>query len=109
MLRMPEYEIFRLLWWALLGVLLIGIAVTDGFDMGTAILLPVIGRTDLQRRIIINTIGPVWEGNQVWLILGGGAIFAAFPMLYATAFSGFYLAIFLVLAALILLPLAVKF
>ena len=106
---MPEYEIFRLLWWALLGVLLIGIAVMDGFDMGTAILLPVIGRSDLQRRIIINTIGPVWEGNQVWLILGGGAIFAAFPPLYAVAFSGFYLAMLLLLCSLILRPVGFKF
>ena len=71
---MPEYGIFRLLWWALLGVLLIGIAVMDGFDMGTAILLPIVGRNDMERRIVINTIGPVWEGNQVWLILGAGAI-----------------------------------
>jgi cytochrome d ubiquinol oxidase subunit II len=106
---MPEYEIFRLLWWALLGVLLIGIAVMDGFDMGTAILLPVIGRTDMERRIVINTIGPVWEGNQVWLILGGGAIFAAFPALYAVAFSGFYLAMLLLLCSLILRPVGFKF
>ena len=106
---MPMYEIFRLLWWALLGVLLIGIAVMDGFDMGTAILLPVVGRTDMERRIVINTIGPVWEGNQVWLILGGGAIFAAFPPLYAVAFSGFYLAMLLLLCALILRPVGFKF
>src|SRR5579863_9747342 len=106
---MTEYEILRLLWWAVLGVLLIGIAVMDGFDMGSAILLPFVGRSDLERRIVINTVGPVWEGNQVWLILGGGAIFAAWPMLYATAFSGFYLAMFLVLAALILRPVAFKF
>ena len=60
---MSEYEILRLLWWALLGVLLIGIAVMDGFDMGSAILLPIVGRTDMERRIVINTVGPVWEGN----------------------------------------------
>src|ERR1700739_1092436 len=106
---MPEYEIFRVLWWALLGVLLIGIAVMDGFDMGSAILLPVVGRTDMDRRVVLNTVGPVWEGNQVWLILGGGAIFAAWPALYAVAFSGFYLAMFLVLCALILRPVAFKF
>ena len=106
---MPEYEIFRVLWWALLGVLLIGIAVMDGFDLGTAILLPVIGRTDMERRIVINTIGPVWEGNQVWLILGGGAIFAAFPPLYGVAFSGFYLAMLLLLCSLILRPVGFKF
>ena len=86
---MSAYEALRLLWWALLGVLLIGIAVMDGFDLGSAILLPWIGRTDMERRIVINTVGPVWEGNQVWLILGGGAIFAAWPPLYAVAFSGF--------------------
>ena len=81
----------------------------DGFDLGTAILLPFVGRTDLERRVVINTVGPVWEGNQVWLILGGGAIFAAWPLLYAAAFSGFYLAMFLVLAALILRPVGFKF
>jgi cytochrome d ubiquinol oxidase subunit II len=106
---MPEYEIFRVLWWAVLGVLLIGIAVMDGFDMGTAILLPIVGRNDMERRIVINTIGPVWEGNQVWLILGGGAIFAAFPPLYAVAFSGFYLAMLLLLCSLILRPVGFKF
>jgi cytochrome d ubiquinol oxidase subunit II len=74
---MPPYEIFRLLWWAVLGVLLIGIAVMDGFDLGAAMLLPFVGKTDTERRVVINTVGPVWEGNQVWLILGGGAIFAA--------------------------------
>ncbi len=106
---MTEYEILRILWWVLLGVLLMGLAVMDGFDMGTAALLPVVARTDVERRIAINTVGPVWEGNQVWLILGGGAIFAAWPPLYAAAFSGFYLAMLLVLAALILRPVGFKF
>jgi len=106
---MPVYEVFRLLWWALLGVLLIGIAVMDGFDMGAAILLPVVARNDIERRIVINTVGPVWEGNQVWLILGAGAIFAAFPPLYAVAFSGFYLAMLLLLCSLILRPVGFKF
>jgi cytochrome d ubiquinol oxidase subunit II len=106
---MFDYESMRLIWWALLGVLLIGFAVMDGFDLGVAILLPYVARTDVERRIVINTVGPVWEGNQVWLILGGGAIFAAWPALYATAFSGFYLAMFLVLAALIMRPVAFKF
>jgi cytochrome bd ubiquinol oxidase subunit II len=106
---MFDYEFMRLTWWTLLGTLLIGFAVMDGFDLGVAILLPYVARTETERRIVINTIGPVWEGNQVWLILGGGAIFAAWPMLYATAFSGFYLAMFLVLAALILRPVAFKF
>jgi len=104
-----DYETLRLIWWALLGILLIGFAVMDGFDLGTAILLPFVGKSDLERRVVINTVGPVWEGNQVWLILGGGAIFAAWPPLYAAAFSGFYLAMFLVLAALILRPVGFKF
>lgn len=106
---MFDYESMRLIWWALLGILLVGIAVMDGFDFGVAILLPFVAKSDVERRIVINTVGPVWEGNQVWLILGGGAIFAAWPLLYATAFSGFYLAMFLVLAALILRPVAFKF
>ena len=106
---MFDYETLRLIWWALLGILLIGIAVMDGFDLGTAILLPIVGRTDLERRIVINTVGPIWEGNQVWLILGGGAIFAAWPPLYAVAFSGFYLAMLLLLLSLILRPVGFKF
>src|SRR5471032_2460644 len=106
---MFDYESMRLIWWALLGILLIGFAVMDGFDLGVAILLPYVARTDTERRVAINTVGPVWEGNQVWFILGGGAIFAAWPALYAAAFSGFYLAMFLVLAALILRPVAFKF
>lgn len=106
---MSAYEILRLLWWAVLGVLLIGIAVMDGFDMGSAILLPFVGRNDIERRIVINTVGPVWEGNQVWLILGAGAIFAAWPPIYAVAFSGFYLAMLLLLLALILRPVGFKY
>lgn len=106
---MLDYETLRLLWWALLGTLLIGFAVTDGFDLGAAMLLPFVARTDTERRIVINAIGPVWEGNQTWLILGAGAIFAAWPMLYAVAFSGFYLAMFIALAALILRAVGFKF
>ena len=104
-----DYEVLRLLWWLVLGILLIGIAVMDGFDLGVAILLPIAGRTDMERRIVINTVGPVWEGNQVWLILGGGAVFAAWPPLYAVAFSGFYLAMLLLLCALILRPAGFKY
>jgi cytochrome d ubiquinol oxidase subunit II len=104
-----DYETLRIVWWALLGVLLIGFAIFDGFDLGTAILLPFLGRTDMERRLLINSVGPVWEGNQVWFILGGGASFAAWPPLYATSFSGFYLAMFVVLLALILRPVAFKF
>jgi|SRR5665213_748964 len=104
-----DYGTLRLIWWGLLGVLLIGLAVMDGFDMGVAFLNPILGRTDTERRIMINTVGPVWEGNQVWLITGGGAIFAAWPALYATSFSGFYLAMFLVLVSLILRPVSFEF
>ncbi|MCI4662299.1 MAG: cytochrome d ubiquinol oxidase subunit II [Neomegalonema sp.] len=104
-----DYESLRLIWWLLLGVLLIAFAATDGFDMGVGALLPFVAKTDMERRIAINTIGPVWEGNQVWFILGGGAIFAAWPPLYAVSFSGFYLAMFVVLAALILRPVAFKY
>ncbi|MCG7360527.1 cytochrome d ubiquinol oxidase subunit II [Roseomonas sp. ACRSG] len=104
-----DYSTLRILWWGLLGVLLIGFAVTDGFDLGVGALLPFAARNDMERRVAINTIGPVWEGNQVWLILGGGAIFAAWPPLYAVSFSGFYLAMFVVLAALILRPVGFKY
>lgn len=104
-----DYEVLRLIWWTLLGVLLIGFAVTDGFDLGVATLLPFIARGDVERRLVINAVAPTWEGNQVWFILGGGAIFAAWPLVYAISFSGFYLAMFLVLAALILRPVAFKY
>ncbi len=104
-----DYETLRVAWWVLLGVLLIGVAVMDGFDMGVAFLNPILGKNDTERRIIINTVGPVWEGNQVWLITGGGAIFAAWPAVYATAFSGFYLAMFLVLVSLILRPVSFEY
>ena len=106
---MFDYEMLRLIWWALLGVLLIGFALTDGFDLGVAALLPFVARSDAERRMVINSIGQTWEGNQVWFILGGGAIFAAWPLVYAVSFSGFYLAMFLVLAALILRPVGFKY
>lgn len=102
-------DVLRVIWWVLLGVLLIGFALTDGFDMGVGALIPFVGKTDTERRIAINTVGPIWEGNQVWFILGGGAIFAAWPPLYALSFSGFYLAMFAVLAALILRPVGFKY
>ena len=104
-----DYEILRLVWWAILGVLLIGFAVMDGFDLGVGALLPIVARNDLERRMAINAIGPTWEGNQVWLVLGAGAIFAAWPLIYAAAFSGFYVAMFLVLVALILRPIGFDF
>ena len=104
-----DYSVLKLIWWGLLGVLLIAFAVTDGFDMGVGTLLPFVAETDVERRVAINTIGATWEGNQVWFILGGGAIFAAWPQLYAISFSGFYLAMFIVLAAMILRPVAFKY
>ncbi|HEV7290072.1 cytochrome d ubiquinol oxidase subunit II [Sphingomonas sp.] len=104
-----DYETLRVIWWLLMGVLLIGFALTDGFDLGVASLLPWIAKTDEERRMVINTVGATWEGNQVWFILGGGAIFAAWPFVYAVSFSGFYLAMFLVLAALILRPVGFKY
>ncbi|MGO1164591.1 cytochrome d ubiquinol oxidase subunit II [Brucella pseudogrignonensis] len=104
-----DYQTLRVIWWVLLGVLLIGFAAMDGFDLGVGTLLPFVGKTDIERRVVINTIGPVWEGNQVWLILGGGAIFAAWPPLYAVSFSGFYLAMFAILFALILRPVGFKY
>jgi cytochrome bd ubiquinol oxidase subunit II len=104
-----DYEILRLIWWLFLGVLLIGFAIMGGFDLGVAMLLPFVARNDSERRVTINAIGPTWEGNQVWLILGAGAVFAAWPPVYAASFSGFYLAMFLVLATLILRPVGFEF
>ena len=99
-----DYETLKLIWWLFVGVLLIGFAVTDGFDLGVGALLPWVGKTDAERRVIINAIGPTWEGNQVWLVTAGGAVFAAWPVIYATAFSGFYVALLLVLFALFFRP-----
>jgi cytochrome d ubiquinol oxidase subunit II len=104
-----DYPTLRLIWWGLMGVLLIGFALTDGFDLGVTALLPFVARGDEERRMVVNTVAPTWEGNQVWLILGGGAIFAAWPYVYAVSFSGFYLAMFAVLASLILRPVAFKY
>ncbi len=99
-----DYETMRLIWWALLGALLIGFAITGGFDLGVAILLPFLGKNDTERRVIINAVGATWEGNQVWFVTAGGALFAAWPMAYAVAFSGFYFALLLTLFALFLRP-----
>jgi cytochrome d ubiquinol oxidase subunit II len=104
-----DYPTLRMIWWGLLGVLLIGFALTDGFDMGVGALLPFVARTDEERRMVINTIGATWEGNQVWFITGGASIFAAWPLVYGVSFSGFYLAIFLVLVAMILRPVGFKY
>jgi cytochrome d ubiquinol oxidase subunit II len=97
------------LWFALIAVLWLGYFFLEGFDFGVGILLPFVSRDDLDRRVVINTIGPVWDGNEVWLLTAGGATFAAFPLWYATVFSGFYLALFLVLAALIFRGMAFEF
>jgi cytochrome d ubiquinol oxidase subunit II len=99
-----DYETLKLVWWLLVGVLLIGFVITDGFDMGAGALLPFLGKTDEERRVIINTVGPHWDGNQVWFITAGGAVFAAWPAVYAAAFSGFYIAMLLVLFALFFRP-----
>lgn len=99
-----DYATLKLIWWLLVGVLLIGFALTDGFDMGATALLPFLGKTDDERRIVINTVGATWEGNQVWLITAGGAMFAAWPLVYAASFSGFYFAMLLVLFALFFRP-----
>ncbi|MGD2019837.1 MAG: cytochrome d ubiquinol oxidase subunit II [Thiohalocapsa sp.] len=101
---MLDYEILKLVWWLLVGVLFIGFAVTDGMDMGVGTLLPFLGKNDAERRVIINTVGPHWDGNQVWLITAGGAIFAAWPLVYGAAFSGFYFAMLLALFALFFRP-----
>lgn len=104
-----DYETLRIMWWALMGVLLIGFALADGYDLGVASLLPFVAKDDGERRLVINSVAAHWEGHQVWLILGAGAIFAAWPFVYAVSFSGFYIAMFLVLAALILRPVAFKY
>ena len=101
---MFDYETLKLIWWVLVGVLLIGFALTDGFDLGAAILIPVVGKTDNERRAVINTIAPHWDGNQVWLITAAGALFAAWPVVYAASFSGFYWAMLLVLFSLFVRP-----
>ena len=104
-----DYETLKIIWWLLIGVLLIGFAIMDGHDMGVCGLLPFVGKNDEERRVIINTIGAQWEGNQVWFITGGGAIFAAWPLVYATAFSGFYWALMAALWALFFRPVGFKY
>lgn len=106
---MIDYEILRFIWWVLIGVLLIGFAVTDGFDMGVLTLLPFAGKKDIEKRIMINSIAPHWDGNQVWLLTAGGAMFAAWPTVYAASFSGFYIAMILVLAALFFRPVGLEY
>lgn len=106
---MLDYATLKLIWWALVGVLLIGFAIMDGHDMGVGTLLPFLGRDDTERRVMINTVAPHWDGNQVWFITAGGAIFAAWPFVYATAFSGLYWAMLLVLFALFFRPVGFEY
>ncbi|TLU76561.1 cytochrome d ubiquinol oxidase subunit II [Mannheimia varigena] len=106
---MIDYEILRFIWWSLIVVLLVGFAITDGFTMGVLNLLHVIGKSNVERRIMINTVAPHWDGNQVWLLTAGGALFAAWPTVYATSFSGFYIAMVLVLAALFFRPVGFEY
>ena len=101
---MLDYPTLKVIWWLLIGVLLVGFAIMDGHDMGVGTLLPFVAKTDPERRVVINTVGPHWEGNQVWFITAGGALFAAWPLVYATAFSGFYWAMLAVLWALFFRP-----
>ena len=106
---MELYLALKLLWWLLLGVLLMGLAIMVGMDMGVGTLLRFVGRSDLERRVCLNAIGPHWDGNQVWFILGGGAIFAAFPLIYATAFSGLYIVMLVLLWTMIVRPLGFEY
>ena len=106
---MFDYMTLRLIWWGILGLLLVGFAVMDGFDLGVAMLHPFVAKTDVERRVSINAIGPVWEGNQVWFILGGGAVFAAWPTIYATAFSGLYVVMLVLLWSMIVRPLGFEY
>ena len=103
---MIDYEILKAIWWLFIGVLLVGFTIMDGQDMGVGTLLPFLGKNDSERRIMINSVAPHWDGNQVWFVTGGGAMFAAWPLMYAIAFSGFYWAMLVILAALMFRPLA---
>jgi len=104
MIYVFDYATLKLIWWAIIGVLLVGFAILDGFDLGVGVLLPYVGRSDDERRVALNAVGPTWEGNQVWFVTAGGATFAAWPLVYATAFSGFYIALIVTLFALFLRP-----
>ena len=106
---MLDYPTLKLIWWLLVGVLLVGFAIMDGHDMGVGTLLPFVGKNDVERRVVINTVGPHWDGNQVWFITAGGAIFAAWPFVYATAFSGLYWGLLLVLFALFFRPVGFEY
>ena len=106
---MDTYVFLKVLWWLLLGVLLMGLAIMVGMDMGVGALMRFVGKNDAERRVALNIVGPHWDGNQVWFILGGGAIFAAFPSLYATSFSVFYIVMILLLFSMIMRPVAFEY
>ncbi|MCF6204332.1 MAG: cytochrome d ubiquinol oxidase subunit II [Methylococcaceae bacterium] len=99
-----DYETLKVIWWLFIGILFIGFAIMDGFDLGIGIVLPFIGKTDDERRVLLNVVGPTWEGSQVWFVTAAGALFAAWPLVYATLFSGIYIALFLVLFTFFLRP-----
>jgi cytochrome d ubiquinol oxidase subunit II len=104
-----DYATLKLIWWLFIGVLLIGFAILDGFDLGVGVLLRFVGRSDDERRVMLNAIGPTWEGNQVWFVSAGATTFAAWPLVYATAFSGFYVALILTLFALFFRPVGIEY
>ncbi|QJC29948.1 cytochrome d ubiquinol oxidase subunit II [Enterobacteriaceae endosymbiont of Plateumaris sericea] len=106
---MLDYDILRIIWWFLIGILVIGFLITDGLDMGVGILLFIIGKNNIERRIMINSIAPHWDGNQVWLITVGGALFAAWPIVYATLFSNFYIPMIIMLLSLFLRPVGFEY
>ncbi len=106
---MESWDFLRSIWFLLIGLLLAGYSILDGFDLGVGALLPFLAKNEDEKRSLIGAVGPVWDGNEVWLLAGGGALFAAFPMAYATVFSGFYLAMMLVLFALILRAVSLEF
>ncbi len=104
-----DYSTLKFIWWMLVGLLWLCFALTEGFDMGVSMLIPIVGKTDQERRVVINSIAPHWDGNQVWLVLAAGSLFAVWPTLYATAFSSLYPAMMLILFALIIRPLAMDY
>ena len=106
---METLDLMRNIWFVLIGVLFAGYSILDGFDLGVGVLFPVLSRTEDDKSALFLSIGPLWDGNEVWLITAGGALFAAFPHVYATVFSGFYLALMLVLFALILRAVSIEF
>lgn len=109
MIYLFDYATLKLIWWLLVGVLLVGFAILDGFDLGISALLPFVGRSDVERRVMLNAIGPTWEGNQVWFISAGAGTFAAWPLVYATAFSGLYVALILTLFAMFFRPVGIEY